>query len=58
MPWRSPNPFFYMIDGLRYGFTGHADGSVAVGALYLLVVSAALWGLALALLRRGYRLKA
>ncbi|MCB1883803.1 MAG: ABC transporter permease [Geminicoccaceae bacterium] len=52
------NPFFYMIDGLRYGLTGHADGSVAVGALYLLVVSAALWGLALALLRRGYRLKA
>ena len=23
------NPFFYMIDGIRYGFTGHADGSVA-----------------------------
>ena len=52
------NPFFYMIDGLRYGFTGHADGPVLIGALYLLVVMAALWLLALALVRRGYKLKA
>ena len=26
------NPFFYMIDGFRYGFTGHADGHLAIGA--------------------------
>ncbi len=26
------NPFFYLIDGFRYGFIGHADGSLAVGA--------------------------
>jgi ABC-2 type transport system permease protein len=25
------NPFFYMIDGFRYGLTGHADGSLAAG---------------------------
>ncbi len=25
------NPFFYMIDGFRYGITGHADGSLAAG---------------------------
>jgi ABC-2 type transport system permease protein len=23
------NPFFYLIDGFRYGFIGHADGSIA-----------------------------
>jgi ABC-2 type transport system permease protein len=26
------NPFFYLIDGFRYGFVGAADGSIAVGA--------------------------
>lgn len=25
------NPFFYMIDGFRYGITGHADGSLITG---------------------------
>jgi ABC-2 type transport system permease protein len=25
------NLFFYMIDGFRYGITGHADGSLAAG---------------------------
>lgn len=25
------NPFFYMIDGFRYGMTGHADGSLMAG---------------------------
>ncbi|PZO84020.1 MAG: multidrug ABC transporter permease, partial [Micavibrio aeruginosavorus] len=29
------NPFFYMIDGFRYGFTGHADGNLMVGLLLL-----------------------
>ena len=29
------NPFFYLIDGIRFGFTGHADGSLATGALVL-----------------------
>ncbi len=26
------NPFFYLIDGFRYGFIGQAEGSLAVGA--------------------------
>ena len=26
------NPFFYLIDGFRYGFIGHAEGSLAIGA--------------------------
>jgi hypothetical protein len=33
-PFRSAshfNPFFYMIDGFRYGFIGHAEGSLLAG---------------------------
>ena len=52
------NPFFYLIDGLRFGFTGHADGSVPVGAAVVALVDLALWLLGLRLLARGWRLKA
>lgn len=52
------NPFFYMIDGVRYGFTGHTDANVLVGAFVLALVNAGLWLLALRLVRRGYKLKA
>ncbi len=52
------NPFFYMIDGVRYGFTGQSDASVAVGFLVLALVNAVLWLLALRLVRSGYKLKA
>jgi ABC-2 type transport system permease protein len=52
------NPFFYLIDGLRFGFTGHADGAIVIGALAVAGVNLALWLLAHALLARGYRLKA
>jgi ABC-2 type transport system permease protein len=52
------NPFFYLIDGLRFGFTGHADGSILIGALVVTVVNLGLWLLGHALLVRGYRLKA
>jgi ABC-2 type transport system permease protein len=52
------NPFFYLIDGLRFGFTGHADGSILIGALAVTAVNLGLWLLAHALIARGYRLKA
>ncbi|MDX6750037.1 ABC transporter permease [Geminicoccaceae bacterium 1502E] len=52
------NPFFYMIDGFRYGVTGHHDGSVIIGAVVLALVNLALWTFALHLLRLGYKLKA
>jgi ABC-2 type transport system permease protein len=51
------NPFFYMIDGFRYGFIGHADGSLAIG---IAVLSAAdiLLGLWIwRLLAIGYKLR-
>ncbi len=52
------NPFFYMIDGIRWSFTGHADGPVGPGYLILLLVNAALAFLAWRLVKSGYRLKA
>lgn len=52
------NPFFYMIDGFRYGFIGHADGSLAAGLVVLTLANAALWWTAHRLLATGYKLKA
>ncbi|WP_370155961.1 ABC transporter permease [Ferrovibrio sp.] len=51
------DPFFYMIDGVRFGMTGHADSDPALGALVLAATAAALWALCYTLLRRGYRLQ-
>ena len=51
------NPFFYMIDGFRYGFFGQSDVSpwmsLAVVATALLAVSA----VALHMLRTGYKIR-
>jgi ABC-2 type transport system permease protein len=52
------NPFFYMIDGIRFAFTGHTDGSPALGMGILLVVNVGLWVWAYRLMRKGYKLKA
>lgn len=51
------NPFFYMIDGFRYGFTGHADGQLLGGAASLLIVNLALFNIAYWLFANGTRLK-
>ncbi len=51
------NPFFYLIDGFRYGFIGQAEGDLTVGVL----LSAGLTFLAALaayeVFRRGWRLK-
>ncbi len=52
------NPFFYMIDGFRYGFIGHADGSLVAGFVAMLVVNLGLGAVAHWMLSTGYRLKA
>jgi ABC-2 type transport system permease protein len=51
------NPFFYMIDGFRYGFIGHADGSLLIGALYTGGLTLALAIGCWAIFRSGWRLK-
>ncbi|MGI9437796.1 MAG: ABC transporter permease [Geminicoccaceae bacterium] len=52
------NPFFYLIDGLRFAFIGQSDGSIAIGMLVVTAINAALWLFAHHLLNRGFRIKA
>jgi ABC-2 type transport system permease protein len=52
------DPFFYMIDGFRYGFIGHADGSLTAGIVVLTLVNVGLWALTHRLFATGYKLKA
>jgi ABC-2 type transport system permease protein len=51
------NPVFYLIDGFRYGFFGHADVdpwlSLAIASICFLALSFAV----LAMLQRGYKLR-
>jgi len=51
------NPFFYLIDGFRYGFIGHAEGSLVIGvaltAVLTVVMACANWQV----FRSGWRLK-
>ena len=51
------NPFFYMIDGFRSGFTGVSDGSILIGLSALLAINLLLSGLSLILIKTGYKLK-
>ena len=51
------NPFFYMIDGFRYGFIGHADASLTFGVLLLLGLNIVLWAVCYHMVASGYKLK-
>ncbi|MCC5981046.1 MAG: ABC transporter permease [Oceanicaulis sp.] len=51
------NPFFYLIDGFRYGFIGYADGNIAIGVAMVLVINAALLTATYLVLHSGWRLK-
>lgn len=52
------NPIFYLIDGFRYGITGHADGSIMIGVMLVVGINVVLWTLCHILFHTGYRLKA
>ncbi|MGI9485507.1 MAG: ABC transporter permease [Geminicoccaceae bacterium] len=52
------NPFFYLIDGLRFALVGYSDGSILIGMLVVSAINAALWMISLRLLHQGYRIKA
>jgi len=51
------NPFFYMIDGFRYGFLGKSDGSIGIGLVYLTILSIIMWYVAFYLYKKGYKIK-
>ncbi|MEQ8332394.1 ABC transporter permease [Nisaea sp.] len=51
------NPFFYMIDGVRYGLIGWSDSDPLVGAAVLTVMNLLLGLLCYMLLKRGYKIR-
>jgi ABC-2 type transport system permease protein len=51
------NPFFFLIDGFRYGFIGTADGNLALGAAVTAALTLLLGAICWRLFRTGYRLK-
>ena len=52
------NPFFYMIDGFRYGFLGHHDGNLWLGVAIMTAANAALLWLCHRMFKTGYKLRA
>lgn len=51
------NPFFYMIDGFRYGFFGQSDVSPSTSFIIVSLFFALLAGFAIRLLKTGYKLR-
>ena len=51
------NPFFYIIDGFRYGFLGKSDGSITVGLIYLSILALTTWLASFYLYKKGYKIK-
>ena len=52
------NPFFYMIDGFRYGFIGTSDMNPFFGIAVMIGANLVLWLICRHLFKVGYKLKA
>jgi ABC-2 type transport system permease protein len=51
------NPFFYLIDGFRWGFIGKSDAPILPGVLVSGALTIVLWLVTWRLFKRGWRLK-
>lgn len=51
------NPFFFMIDGFRAGFTGHPETNLLVGSIVLSIITISLVMTSWWMLRSGYKTK-
>ena len=51
------NPVYYLIDGFRFGFTGHAESSLAIGVTITMSMTITLAAATYWLIRKGYNLK-
>ena len=51
------NPFFYMVDGFRYGFFGHSDINPLTSLTIVSIFFVFLAFLAVHLLQKGYKLR-
>ena len=51
------NPFFYIIDGFRYGFLGQSDSDIYNGFVILLICNVLLLTICYLLFKKGYKIK-
>ena len=51
------NPFFYMIDGFRYGFLGISDGNIYIGMIILCLGNILAILFCMHMFKKGYRLR-
>jgi len=51
------NPFFYLIDGFRYGIINHADGNLMVGIIYCALLNILLGLTCYRMFHSGYKLR-
>lgn len=51
------NPFFYMVDGIRYSITGYSEGNVVNGLIFLTNLCVSLWIFIYVLLSTGWKLR-
>ncbi|MDZ4372209.1 MAG: ABC transporter permease [Phenylobacterium sp.] len=51
------NPFFYLIDGFRYGFLGQAESNLVIGAAMTGILTLGLGAVCLWMFRVGYKIK-
>lgn len=51
------NPFFYMIDGFRYGLTGYHDSNIGIGIAVMVLSNIVVWVVVQVMLQKGYRIK-
>jgi len=51
------NPFFYMIDGFRYGFFGQSDQPVLVSLSAMIIAASVLTVICVSMLNSGYKLR-
>ncbi len=51
------NPFFYMIDGFRYGFFGQSDQPILLSLWIMVIATILLAGLTIRMLASGYKLR-
>ena len=51
------NPFFYLIDGFRYGFIGHAESALGLGAAMTAGLVLVFGWICLEMFRVGYKIK-
>ena len=52
------NPFFYIVDGFRYGFTGVSQGSLSIGITVVLITNIFVISYGVFLIHIGYKLRA